>query len=999
MKFDLFHENPDVLHVGCEENRSYYLPFADLEEAESGESSRIIDLDGTWDFKYFDSFADSFINGFFSSDDEAGLPVDEFEMDEIEVPSVWQTYGYDGHQYTNVRYPFAYDPPFVPDDNPCGLYMRTFELSAEEISRKSYLNFEGVDSCFYLWINGEFAGYSQVSHSTSEFDISDYVTEGENSIAVLVLKWCDGSYLEDQDKLRMSGIFRDVYIISRPENHLRDYFVKTALSNNYKHADVKIELMKNGDVPVKCQLIAPDGEIVGVAEEENGEINFSIDNPVLWNAEEPELYIGIITAGDEVIVQHIGLSEVKVVNGVVLWNGQKIKIKGVNRHDSDPVTGYTISEEQALTDLLMMKQHNINAVRTSHYPNAPWFLDLCSELGFYVIAEADLESHGCATVYGDYDLNHYSALALDHRFDKAIMDRIQRSVIRDKNNACIFAWSLGNESGWGESLEEAGRWIKSYDPSRLTHYENCHVEAYGRKNDTSMLDLFSHMYWPTEEIDNYFSTDEVKKPFIQCEFIHAMGNGPGDIEDYMERMFKYDGFVGGLVWEWCDHAVYGGTTPDNKYIYRYGGDNGEFPHDDNFCMDGLVFPDRTPHTGLLEYKQGIRPIRAAWADDEKKSVKLTNMLDFKNAGDELNISYEIKNDGEVIAEGTLDADIAPHASRFYEIEGFTGEGTETLMLYYTAKNETAYCEEDYELGFDQLIYCEEKYNKPELIRGDIDISEDGTKIYISTDDFAYTINKKTAMFEKMVKLNETIITRPMELNIWRAPTDNDRTQRLEWEKFGYDRITTKVYEITAEVKDGLAVVNAKLGMGAIFIKKFLDIDLTWTIDAEGNINSRIIGNKDEKFPWFPRFGFRMFLPREFKNVEYFGYGPFESYQDKHLASCLDYFAENVKDMHEDYIKPQENGSHWGTRNVTVLNGKLALSFSSEKPISFNASEYTQEELTKKMHNYELTKCGDTVLCVDYRMSGIGSNSCGPELLPQYRMNEKNFVFDLDIQVI
>lgn len=574
-------------------------------------------LSGEWYFKYYESFADTFKNAFFTDDDENGLDIDENNMSIVEVPAVWQSYGVDKHQYTNIRYPFPYDPPFVPEDNPCGLYIKHFEISDEELRFKSYLNFEGVDSCFYLWVNCEFAGYSQVSHSTSEFDISDLLNEGDNEIAVLVLKWCDGSYLEDQDKLRMSGIFRDVYVLFRPENHLRDYFIKTKLSDNYSHADVKIELDKIGEVDVACELYDADGVMIAEAEEENGSLNLSLDSPELWSAETPYLYTLLIYAGTEIIPQSLGIDEVKVKNGVVLWNGQKIKIKGVNRHDSDPVTGYTISEEQALRDLTLMKQHNINAIRTSHYPNAPWFLQLCSEMGFYVIAEADLESHGAATCFGGYDLDHYSALAVEPMFKKAILDRSQRSVIRDKNNACIFAWSLGNESGWGENLENAARWVKSYDPSRLLHYENCHVEAYGRKNDTSMLDLYSHMYWPTEKIDEYFSTTAIKTPFIQCEYIHAMGNGPGDISDYMERFWKYDGFVGGFVWEWCDHAVYGGRTPDNRDIYRYGGDNGEFPHDGNFCMDGLVYPDRTPHTGLLEYKQAIRPLSAKWLDKEK----------------------------------------------------------------------------------------------------------------------------------------------------------------------------------------------------------------------------------------------------------------------------------------------------------------------------------------------------------------------------------------------
>ena len=1000
MKFNFFHENPDVLHVGTQPNRSYYIPFASEEEIIDGDSSHLMNLSGEWSFKFFDSFADTFGNAFFSDDDENGLVIDEDDMVTVEVPSVWQSYGFDKHQYTNIRYPIPYDPPFVPDDNPCGLYVRHFDVSEEELHFKSYLNFEGVDSCFYLWINGEFAGYSQVSHSTSEFDISDLIHEGDNEITVLVLKWCDGTYLEDQDKLRMSGIFRDVYILYRPENHLRDFFVKTKLNAEYNHADITVELDKIGEVYVGCELFDADGNLVAEADEEDGKLSLSLDEPELWSAETPYLYTLLIYAGTEMIPQSVGISEVKVENGIVLWNGQKIKIKGVNRHDSDPVTGYTISEDQAMNDLLLMKQHNINAIRTSHYPNAPWFLQLCSELGFYVIAEADLESHGAATCFGGYDLDHYSAFACDPMFKKAILDRVQRSIIRDKNNACVFAWSLGNESGWGENMEEAAAWVKSYDSSKLVHYENCHVEAYGRKNDTSNLDLHSHMYLPTEKIDEYFADGKIKKPFIQCEFIHAMGNGPGDINDYMERFWKYDGFVGGFVWEWCDHAVYGGRTPDNKEVYRYGGDNAEFPHDGNFCMDGLVYPDRTPHTGLLEYKQAIRPFCANWADKENGLVTIKNRLDFLYSEDYADICYEIRCDGEVISEGTIDVNIAPHGEETVKIEGFTNEGTESLLIYYTSKYDTDFCDCGHEFGFDQLIYCEEEYSAPSLVSGDIDISEDGTRIYITSDKFSYTFSKKTGLPERMVKLGEQIITKPVEFNLWRAPTDNDQYIRTEWERYGYDRTTTKVYSIDAKInEDGNCEITAKYGIAAIFIQKFMDITAVWTIDSEGNIHSKMDCEKDEKFPYLPRFGLRFFMPRIFDTVDYFGYGPFESYQDKKLASILDFFTESIENMHEDYIKPQENSSHFGTRNVTMLNGKIAVSFSSEKPFSFNASEYTQEELTAKKHNYELTKCGDSVLCIDYRMSGIGSNSCGPELLSQYRMDEKKFTFEFDMQVI
>ena len=997
MNFELFHENPEVLHVGTCRNRSYYIPYATKEELDSDSSSRVRSLNGTWDFKFYESFADSFCSG-----DDGEFYIDEDEMDLIEVPSVWQTSGYDTHQYTNVRYPIPFDPPYVPDDNPCGLYVRSFDMSAEELKYRSFLNFEGVDSCFYLWVNEQFVGYSQVSHSTSEFEITDLLTEGENTLTVLVLKWCDGTYLEDQDKLRMSGIFRDVYILSRPQGHIRDYFVKNTLNDDFSHADIRVEIEKNGETAVSGVLTDADGNIVAEAEEKDGALAFALDNPELWNAEHPYQYQLIIKADDEYIGQKVGLTKIEIKDGVVYFNGVNIKVFGVNRHDSDPVTGYTISREQAMTDLLIMKQHNINGVRTSHYPNAPWFLQLCSEMGFYVIAEADLESHGAATRYGVYDKGegYYQGVSTDPQFDKAVMDRVQRSVIRDKNNACVLMWSLGNECSWGHSFEEAGRWVKQYDPSKLCHYECCYPEVYKGEMDLSMLDVYSRMYYSTENIVDYFENTDHKKPFVQCEFIHAMGNGPGDIEDYMELIFKYDGFLGGYVWEWCDHAIYAGTTPDNKDIYRYGGDFGEVYHDGNFCMDGLVYPDRTPHTGLLEYKNSIRPVRSAWFDKANGVIELKNILSFTATDDYCDISWEIRKNGETFAEGTVDdVNIEPKSSAVItlpELKDVDG-GTVSVIFTYSAKKDTPFYEEGHLLGYDQLMYCEEEYIAPELEGGDIDLLEDRTQIYMTSDKFNYVFSKKTGTFESMVQMNTQLLTKPMEFNVWRAPTDNDRNIRELWEVHGYNDTRVKVYGCSASVEDGIAVIKCHMGMAAPVIAKFLDIDATWKIDEEGNISTEMVCEKEvEHFTYLPRFGLRLFMPKTFADVEYEGYGPYESYIDKRRASYYDIFTDKVKEMHEDYIKPQENSSHYGCRYMTVTDGCSAVTFSSPDKFSFNASEYTQEELTKKAHNYELEKCGDTVLCVDYMMSGIGSNSCGPELLPQYRFNEKNFTFKLDI---
>ena len=985
MKFEKLHENPAVLHVGTCPNRSYYLPQSPL-----GDDDRVISLNGTWSFRYYDSFLDVF-----PADPNEGIGFDEDDMDEIEVPSCWQNAGYGRHQYTNVNYPIPYDPPYVPDENPAGLYLRTFTVTPEMMARRTFLNFEGVDSCLYLWINEEFAGYSQVSHSTSEFEITDLLREGENSIAVLVLQWCDGTYLEDQDKLRMSGIFRDVYLLSRPEAHIRDFFVKTSLNDAFSKAEIAVEIECAGSPEVTAELYSPEGALLAQC---TGDVRFTVENPALWNAEDPVQYKLVLRTADEVIQQMVGISKIEIKDGVLYFNGVKIKLRGVNRHDSDPVTGYTISRAQAMRDLFLMKQHNINAIRTSHYPNAPWFLQLCSEFGFYVIAEADVEGHGAATQSGGYSMDEYADNALNPIFEEAIFDRIQRSVIRDKNNACVLMWSYGNESGWGPAFEKAGKWIHAYDPARLTHYENTYYNAHGYQNDLSDMDVTSRMYPENKWIDEYFADENNKLPLVLCEYIHAMGNGPGDAEAYQQQIMKYDGFMGGFVWEWCDHSVYGGSTPDNRDIFRYGGDFGEFPHDGNFCMDGLVWPDRTPHTGLLEYKNVIRPVRAKLLGTDPVRVELTNHRDFTSTAEYLILSWEIQQDGDTVACGVEEnIDIAPHDTGVLELPVSAPEGGDvTVLLNYSAKREDGeFFPRGHALGFDQLIVSRGTYTPAAPTPGDITLEEDNRTITVQSPAFRYVFDKSTGLFKTMVRHNVSVLTRPMGWNVYRAPTDNDRNIRTSWEYAGYDRSVPKVYTADAKVENGVAVITATLSLAAVWRRPFVKLTAVFTVDADGQVTAKIDGSRDTARPSLPRFGVRMFLPKPYDTVEYFGYGPYEAYLDKHQASYLGRFAQHIDDLYEDYIKPQENGSHCGCSEITVTDGASAVRVTGSE-LSFNLSRYTQEELAAKAHNYELSEADDTVFCVDYKMSGVGSNSCGPALAEEMQLKEESFTFSFDL---
>ena len=989
MQMMAYHENPAVLHVGTLENRSYFVPFESAEAALAGgqaSSARSLCLNGTWDFAFFPRFCD--------------VPEVIAYDSTLPVPSVWQQHGYDAHQYTNTRYPIPYDPPYVPTENPCGAYRRTFALDKQPGMRYC-LNFEGVDSCLYLWVNGAFAGYTQVSHSTSEFDITAHLVSGENTLSALVLKWCDGTYLEDQDKLRMSGIFRDVYLLTRPEQHITDYFVHTTLDG--AQARIAVDFTADPALPIHATLLCPGGTVLAQADAAGGSVCFTVENPALWTAETPTLYTLLLAAGGEYIAQKVGIREVCIRDGVVLLNGKPIKFRGVNRHDSDPFTGYAISREQMLHDLRLMKEHNVNAIRTSHYPNAPWMPPLCDAYGFYLIAESDLESHGVVNLFDDTGAHHddkYARIACDPQFEQAILDRVQRNVQRDKNCPSVLVWSMGNESGYGPNLENAGRWTRAYDPSRLTHYEGAvHLPPARAGNDDSMFDLHSRMYPAIAQMHEYFAAEGPKKPFVLCEYIHAMGNGPGDAYDYQQIFDQYPGACGGFVWEFCDHAIHMGRTPDGRDKYFYGGDFGEFPHDGNFCMDGLVYPDRRPHTGFAEFKNVVRPIRAAWQGDN--TVRLTNWLDFLSLADCAAGRYVLTCDGETVCEGAFDLpDVAPHAWADVQLPlHVPAQGKCLLLITYHQKHALPLTPAGHPLGFDQLTLREGRSmpRLPAALASAPVIGQTASHIVITGDAFRYTFNKRTGMFDSLCHSQRELLTRPISYNVWRAPTDNDRNIRYTWEEAGYDRPLVRVYTADACMEGTSAVITCTLSLAAVYRQRIMTLDARITVAPDGRIDMTFAGEKNPEMPFLPRFGLRLFLPKGMDKATYFGYGPHESYQDKHRASYLGIFDTTAAANHEDYIKPQENGSHWGCEWVRVSDGQCGgLTATAAEPLSFNISPYTQEELTEKPHNYELTPCGDTVLCLDWALSGIGSNSCGPQLLPQYRLNPEAFTFSLTL---
>lgn len=1007
------YEDLKIMHENTMPSRAYYMPASHdmgplVEDRFS--SDRVICMNGTWEFQYFNSIYD-LQEKFY----EQGYDCSRFTQ--VEVPGVWQNYGYDSHQYTNVRYPIPLDPPYVPQENPCGAYVRKFYYEIPEEAPRAYLNFEGVDSCFYVWVNGKYVGYSQVSHATSEFDVTEVLKNGENTLAVLVLKWCDGTYLEDQDKFRMSGIFRDVYFVNRPENVVYDYFTTTEIQE--KQAVITVQASYQGKaVPTKLTLYdAEHKEIASQVFQENIGTVYThkaailVKEPNLWNPEQPYLYTLVLETEGEVITDRIGLREICVKDAVLYVNGTAIKFKGVNRHDSDPVTGFVIGLEQMKKDLQMMKESNFNAVRSSHYPNVPYFYQLCDEYGFFVIAEADNESHGTQSQYlKDSNWENVSRkwnerISDNPEFIPATLDRTQLCVHREKNRPCIIIWSMGNECGYGCTFEEALKWTKGFDSTRLTCYESSFYRSDRRKYDYSNIDIFSRMYPSLEEIQEYMDK-KPDKPLLLIEYCHAMGNGPGDLEDYFQIIYEYDVLCGGFVWEWCDHAIYQGQAANGKEKYLYGGDFGEEVHDGNFCMDGLVYPDRTPHTGLLEYQNVYRPARVVSFCQKTGELCLENYMNYVDLKDYIYLVYEVNCDGKLLEKKQfiLQESVLPHKKGTILLDiTVPDSGKCYLKVSYHLKHGTSVMAQGSRMGFDEILLKNQDgrnqqatalLETQEQKEAEVQVSETDRFLSVRSDTFFYVYNKLSGLFEQLSVDGEELLETPMELNIWRAPTDNDRKIKQEWIDAGYDRSKARAYDTHWEMNGEGIRIYSTVSVAAVAIQKVLDIEAVWKIYRTGEISVKMHVKKDREFPQLPRFGIRLFLRGEYENLKFYGLGPHESYRDKCRSCSHGLYDTTVEEQHEDYICPQENGSHTDCDYLMLEKENQTVTAVSSRPFSFNVSYYSQEELTRKAHNFELEKSGSTIVCLDYAQNGIGSNSCGPELRKEYQFTEETFTFDM-----
>lgn len=1006
-------EDPHLLHVNREKPRAYYIPYASDKEASTGKRGRspfYQTLNGSWKFQYHDSV--QHINESFYDPD-----FDVSEWDTLLVPSCWQMNGYDQMHYSNVNYTIPCDPPYVPDDNPAGLYIREFRIPQNWTDKEQYIVFEGVNACFYLWINGKFVGYSQGSRVPAEFKISEYLVSGMNRLAVMVLKYCDGTYLEGQDLWRYSGIFRDVYLLARDKAHINDVFIQTVFEDDqYSKAVLNLEIASNGQVDVLARLKDADGQEVASARQsisDEGTIQFYIEKPQLWSAEQPTLYEVFLTAGEETLRFAVGFRDVVIRDGVFMINGTPVKLKGVNRHDSHPRLGQTIPLQHMIDDLLVMKRHNINTIRTSHYPNDPRFLDLCNEYGFYVIDEADLECHGLAIAEnwenmmkgeGPQSYTAFHQLSANLEWQQAFVDRAIRMVERDKNHPCVVIWSMGNESGYSHNHIAMAEWTRKRDTSRPVHYEGAAPHYLGHKN-VSCLDMESRMYASVPDIEEYAKDETNEKPLFLCEYSHAMGNGPGDLKDYWDVIYAYPKLMGGCVWEWVDHGIEMETEQGTLY-YAYGGDFGEKPHDGNFCIDGLVAPDRTPHTGLLELKQVIAPVRIEAASKlEEGRFTITNLYDFIDLS-HLEFHWKLEEDGVLLEQGVIGKLFTkPHQSETVEIAFKTRiNHVQNLMLTISCvqAHETKWSGRGHEITFAQFTESAVRSRIRDIPAKHCHMplqtwEEDGV-LHITGFDFHHSFHLHKGMPVKISRHGIDMLDGPLEFNLWRAPIDNDRNLVQRWTYEGLEHAKMKVYKCEwQQVSDQEIEIEVQYSLGVYTRIPIIRGVAKWRIDAQGMITVDLSARVKEEIDFLPRFGLQLVMPEGMSEVEYFGYGPHESYIDKHHSTRKGKYAFRVDDMSESYIVPQENGSRWNTEWAIVSNELgMGMLFEGGQPYSLNVSHYLPQDLTKAKHTYELVKRKQTIVQLDYKMSGVGSNSCGPKLLEKYQLNEKEFTFQMRI---
>lgn len=992
-------ENHQIDGINRMPARAHFLTFPSKEKAllnNNRYTHAFKNLNGIWKFMFLDAPEYS-PEGFFNSD------FDVTKMDDITVPGNWQLQGYGKMHYSDLWYNFPINPPYVPTENPTGIYKRTFFVEESYRDKKIIIRFCGVDSAYHLWINGKEVGYSKVARNESEFDITDLIRVGEeNDVTVRVYQWSDGTYLEDQDMWWESGIFRDVELIGVPKDGINDYKVIADLDDEYKNGIFKVEafLRTTKEVNVTFELVDAGENTVFtktvVAKEGKACIDEVIADVNHWTAETPYLYKLFMTVEDdgqivEVIPQNVGFRNIRLNGETFLVNGIAIKFKGVNRHDYSPQNGRVVSREEIEKDIILMKQFNINAIRTSHYPNSYYLYDLCDEYGMYLIAETDLECHGFELT-GDYKW-----ITDDPSWELAYVSRMTRMIERDKNHPAIIFWSLGNESAFGCNFRKMTDVAHEMDPTRLVHYEG--------DFDVESADVYSTMYtWIENPKKPYLMKDIIeksKKPHIHCEYCHAMGNGPGNLKDYQDLVYAHDKLQGGFVWEWFDHGIESFTESGEKY-YRYGGDFGDDPSNKDFCIDGLIMPDRTPSPGLYEYKKVIEPITTTAVDIQKGIINLLSRYDFANL-DRFNLVYKVMEDDVILQTGfmsvpSIEARANKDITLPYDLSAIKVKpGAHYYVnISYQLREDTSYASSGHELAtaqFELPLYKEGIVVRPE---GILNVEKEHTTLHVKGANFSLDFNLVNGILMNIVRDGMQVLSKGPRLTLWRAPISNDmeiidKLKKVYFLHLEHEVVMNINYHMEGNIlKVEVDTINSTTNSAWHFKTKYVytvcpsgDI----LIDVEGTPSGRV----DLAPDMLPRIGVSMHLDKSMEHVRYFGMGPGENYADSKEAAQMGLYANTVDGLFTNYVIPQENGNHMGCKWVSMTNDRgMGLLASTEGDFNFSASWYEDKDLDDAKHTCDLVKRDYIVFNVDYKQNALGTNSCGQWQLDKYRAKFEDF---------
>lgn len=952
------------------------------------DSQKKISLNGEWAFKYVDA-PELSPEGFEQSGACEG-------WDKIDVPSVWQLRGYDKMHYTDVLYPFPVNPPHVPDENPTGIYKKTVVLDEHWMEKDTVLKFHGVDSAFDVWVNGNHVGFGKVSRLPSEFDITGFVKTGENDITVRVYKWSDGTYLEDQDMWWLSGIYRDVELINEEKNAVLDLRVNGTLDDSYKNGFFTAGItMKQAGTNLGWKLsykgkTVLEGELVS----EGKDICIEAEIPEVhtWTAETPELYeFTVMTENQEVTVR-CGFRKIEIKDKNFRVNNQVILLNGVNHHDYNPREGRRVTREQMESDIRLMKQYNINAVRCSHYPANEYFYDLCDEYGLYVINEADLECHGFEWV------ENYTWITDDETWKDAYVDRSVRMVKRDRNHPSIIMWSMGNESAFGCNFRSAAEAIRELDDTRLVHYEG--------DFEAEVTDVYSTMYTRLKglkEIAEYQIKGD--KPHVMCEYGHAMGNGPGGLKAYQDMYRKYKRLQGGFLWEWYDHGIY--TEEKDKKYYKYGGNYGDFPTNGNFCIDGILMPDRTPSPGMEEYKQIIAPVEITAVEGSMNKIQIRNYYDFLNL-DTTTLYWEVKAEDQMIQDGTVEGlSVAPHEGKIIALPITAFELQENtdyyLNLTVCQKEERNYAPAGYEIKKVQI---------PMQIRKDgFSVRETADKLQVTEGQGGLTVEnsrvtaKFSTVFGKLIsfgKDGKEYLTEGPRMNVYRATIDNDMYKKEDWmNKYFIQKPVEETEYVSCLKEDDKVIVRIGTFFSCYNQSWGFECDYTYTVYSCGQMKVEIQGKAVQRGKlepaFLPRIGVIMKGNKNFQKTMWYGMGPGESYVDSKAASIMGIYENTVDGMMTDYVFPQENGHHEQVKWFRIGDGKDGLLCKMEEKLGLNLANYTDESLEKAQHPFEIEKADDVIIHLDYRQSGLGSNSCGEEQLEENKVKLQDFAMAFTVQ--